>query len=202
VLASLTGELDQTPPRYSAVKVRGRPLYEYARAGVEVETQARRVAVRWIRLVRFAEPLVELELSVSKGTYVRGLAEEIGRELGCGAHLAALRRIRIGTTDIGDAIRLERLEALSEEERLAHVRSVDFLLQDLPRLDLPPSHAQALRHGREIEIGTDLRGPVRLYSDQHFVGLAEARADGSVAAKRLMAKANPWRALSNSAESG
>ena len=132
VVAAFVGEIAQVPPMHSALKKDGKALYEYARAGVEVEREARQVRIHAIRItgVRLEgnEPEVDLEVECSKGTYIRTLGEDIGEALGCGAHLSALRRIRTGGFDASLCVTVEALEAMSEEQRLACVLPTERLL--------------------------------------------------------------------------
>ncbi len=112
VLAAFRGEIEQIPPMYSALKRDGKPLYEYARQGIELERPARRVTIRSLELLEFDGRRAVIDVHCSKGTYIRTLAEDIGRQLGCGAHLTALRRTRVGPFDLEDAIGLEALQAM------------------------------------------------------------------------------------------
>jgi tRNA pseudouridine55 synthase len=116
-----TGDIQQTPPMVSAVKVNGRPLYKLARKGQVVERVARTIVVQEFRLGAFSPPDVEFEVSCSKGTYVRTLCADIGTALGCGAHLYGLRRLRSGKFSVGNAWTLETVKGWSREELLAHV---------------------------------------------------------------------------------
>ncbi len=109
-LKEFTGDIEQTPPIYSAVKVRGKHLYEYARAGESVEIAARKIHVYDLKLIEFAPPVLALEAHVSSGTYIRSLGNDIGERLGVGAYLNSLRRIAIGHLGIKDAISLEVFE--------------------------------------------------------------------------------------------
>ncbi len=117
-LRRFVGTQEQVPPMWSAVKVKGRPLYRYARKGVEVERNPRTVDVHSLSATRIALPFVEFAVACSKGTYVRAIVDGIGRHLGCGAYLTALRRTRIGPYDVEDALTIETLTALAREERV------------------------------------------------------------------------------------
>ena len=140
-LARFTGPIEQRPPMHSALKHQGRALYEYARAGIEVEREPRRVVIHRLDFVERTGDRLVLDVSCSKGTYVRTLAEELGEALGCGAHLAALRRTGSGLLDLRAAVTLERLEALDEAAREALLLPVDALLDDWPVLRLPAEEA-------------------------------------------------------------
>lgn len=128
VLQQFTGAISQVPPMHSALKKDGKALYEYARAGVEVERAARDVTVFELQLALVEPDLLRIVAKVSKGTYIRTLGEDIGLALGCGAHLAALRRIATGPFDVDQCITLAELEALPESERLARLLPVEALL--------------------------------------------------------------------------
>lgn len=133
-LARFTGEIEQVPPMYSALKRDGKPLYKYAREGIEVERAPRRVTIHELRLLSWQEDRFDIEVACSKGTYVRTLAADIGAALGCGAHLSALRRTRIGRFDVSDAITLAALEALAPEARDPCMLPVDALTMADDRL--------------------------------------------------------------------
>ena len=128
-VAGFVGEIDQVPPMHSALKKDGKPLYEYARAGQTVDRAARRVTIHAIDVLatdlEAAEPTVTLRVSCSKGTYIRTLGEDIGEALGCGAHLVALRRTRVGELTLDGAVRLEALDAATEDARIALLAPVD-----------------------------------------------------------------------------
>jgi tRNA pseudouridine55 synthase len=135
--ARFTGEIDQVPPMHSALKRDGKALYEYARAGIEVEREARRVTIHRIDVVDGRGDEWTLDVSCSKGTYIRTLAEDLGEALGCGAHLSALRRTGSGPLALEGAHTLEQLGAMSEAERDAQLQPADALLDGWPivRLD-------------------------------------------------------------------
>ncbi len=131
VQARFSGEIEQTPPMHSALKKDGKPLYEYARAGIEVERSSRSVTIHALDLsLRQDADSTALLMRVrcSKGTYIRTLAQVIGEALGCGAHLTALRRVETGGFCIDACITLEQLEQMPDADRLAHVRPVADLL--------------------------------------------------------------------------
>jgi len=132
----------QLPPMHSALKKDGKALYEYARAGEEVEREARDVVVWTLELGPGESPdTLKLLAKVSKGTYIRTLGEDIGEALGCGGHLTSLRRIATGHFDLSGCITLDRLEALSEEERLSCLKPVDSLLPDHTSITLDADNA-------------------------------------------------------------
>lgn len=116
VLPEFRGEIEQIPPMYSALKRDGKPLYEYARQGIELERPPRRVTIHELELLDFDGMTARLLVDCSKGTYIRTLAQDIGRRLGCGAHLHALRRTRVGPFSITDSISLEALQAMERPQ--------------------------------------------------------------------------------------
>ncbi|TSE35074.1 tRNA pseudouridine(55) synthase TruB [Tepidimonas charontis] len=149
VAQRFTGPITQVPPMYSALKKDGKPLYVYARAGVEVERHPRAVVIHALTLSLAADDPTALRLQVrcSKGTYVRTLAEDIGAALGCGAHLSALRRTATGAFTLDRAITLEALAALSPQERLHHVLPTEVLLRELPVVTLDEADAARFLSG-------------------------------------------------------
>lgn len=179
-LGQFVGVIRQVPPMHSALKRGGRPLYAYARAGIEVEREARTVridALEWLGRIGDA---VSFRVACSKGTYVRTLAEDIGARLGCGAHLAALTRERVGPLCLGDAVSLARLESLDTAARDACILPVDSLVLSLPRLVLVTDLARRLRLGQRIPVDAADAAALRAYGeDGHFLGLV--RIVGGVA---------------------
>ncbi|MCS6764997.1 MAG: tRNA pseudouridine(55) synthase TruB [Candidatus Protistobacter heckmanni] len=149
-LAAFTGEIDQVPPMYSALKKDGKPLYAYARAGETVEREARRVRIHEIDLLALELPTLRIRVRCSKGTYIRTLAEDIGEHLGCGAHLTALRRTAVGALRLEDALTLERLDAAEPAGRAALLAPVDALVADLPRIDLDAVLEGRFRQGQRL----------------------------------------------------
>ncbi|MBL8384939.1 MAG: tRNA pseudouridine(55) synthase TruB [Burkholderiales bacterium] len=181
VLARFRGESEQVPPMHSALKRDGRPLYEYARAGLTLERAPRRIRIESIELLAFDGLTARFRVRCSKGTYVRTLAEDIGRALGCGAHLAALRREAVGALDVASARTLDAIEAMPAATRDDLLLPVDALVADLPRVCLSEGEADRLRHGQAVarpERGPGAGEPARAY-DAHgrFLGLVIGSAD-------------------------
>jgi tRNA pseudouridine55 synthase len=174
VLRDFTGEIQQMPPMYSALKHKGKPLYEYIRNGETVIRAGRNVTIYELVLERFAGDEMEITVRCSKGTYVRTLAEDIGLALGCGAHLQGLRRTAIGRFGVGGAHNLEQMESVTMLEREAFVLPVDSLLQDLPVLELDAVQVTRIAQGQRLAVEVALPdGKVRLYGAGHFVGIAD-----------------------------
>lgn len=188
VFKRFVGEILQTPPMYSAVKRGGRPLYKLARAGQELPRTPRKVFVRELRLVGFDGTEIGISVTCSKGTYVRVLAEDIGRELGCGACLSGLRRTAVGAFCLSSgAVTLERLERLTPEEREALLLPADALVATLPRFDLDAGEAGRMRRGQPVERAeARAAGLARVYGpDREFLGVAEITTSGRIVPRRL-----------------
>lgn len=188
VLYRFVGEISQTPPMYSALKHQGKALYEYARAGVEIERQPRAVKIYHLALDTLTGSAAVITVTCSKGTYIRTLAEDIGKALGCGAHLTQLRRITTGGFDLKESVTLEQLEAMTLEQRDMHVLPADIMLQHLPALTLDVDSAFYLSRGQSVwKSGTLPQGYLRLYTESgRFLGLGELDVDGKVAPRRLV----------------
>lgn len=182
-----TGEIDQVPPMHSALKREGRALYEYARAGIEVEREPRRVTLHSIVIVDWQHDQLTLDVRCSKGTYIRTLAEDIGEALGCGAHLSALRRTASGPLTLDGAVTLEQLTALTEPERDALLRPADALLADCPMVRLNDEDAGRFLSGvrRRLPLADATR--VRVYGPEAraFLGSGHIAA-GELISTRLL----------------
>ena len=193
VLARFHGEIEQVPPMYSALKHQGRKLYELAREGKSIERAARRVTVYDARLAAFEGSAFELEVTVSKGTYVRTLAEDIGRALGSGAHISVLRRLATGPFGAEGMLTLEALTALPDQDaREATLLPVDILVAHLPRLEVDADAARRLTHGQSARADTGglaVGDTARLYCDEAFLGLGAVTTPQEVAPKRLLSTA-------------
>ncbi len=192
-MARFTGEIEQVPPMYSAIKQGGKSLYKLARAGVEVERAPRRVTVREFRLVSLDGDRLAVEIACSKGTYIRSLAHDLGEALGCGAHVTELRRLAVGGLRVEDATTLDALAAQpASEARAALLKPVDTMLTGLPAVELTPLAAHYLRQGQTVTARHGLAlGWVRLYEPERgFLGLGEVMDDGRVAPRRLLATAS------------
>jgi tRNA pseudouridine55 synthase len=185
-LARFVGSIVQIPPRHAALKYRGRNYYEYAREGIDIPRVAREIIIHELALDRWNPPDAELTVRCGKGTYVRVLAEDLGAALGCGGHLAALRRVASGGFDVGNALSLEGLEALDDAARDARLLPVDALLSTLPRLELDAADAWRLGCGQAIAHSDLPDGDYRAYAAGRFLGVARANT-GALRARRLLA---------------
>ncbi len=170
VFATFRGAYDQRPPAYSAVKVAGERAYRRARRGEPVAPPPRRVEVTELELARFELPDVAFRATVSGGTYLRGLARDVGAALGCGAHLAALTRTRVGPYRLADAVAPEKVEA-------GDVRDPAVLLRELPRRELDPAGCDAVMHGRPVPSEAADEGPVALFAAGRLIAVAERQGD-------------------------
>jgi tRNA pseudouridine55 synthase len=190
VLQRHKGEILQVPPMYSALKHNGTPLYKHARAGREIERSPRKVMIGRLDLIEARAAELTVRVSCSKGTYIRVLAEDIGRALGCGGCLAALRRERVGTFQVSSAVSFDRLEALNLEEREALLLPCDASLTSLPRLELDAKGSRRLSQGQPVEhVQATAPGLARIYGpDREFLGVAEVPAPGRIVPKRLTAR--------------
>jgi tRNA pseudouridine55 synthase len=155
VLTGFRGPIAQIPPMHSALKRDGKPLYEYARAGITLEREARHITIHELTLLDYAAPYLKLRVRCSKGTYIRVLGEDIGSALGCGAHLNALRRIGVGDLTLDGCITLEALAACPEADRTSLLMPVDGLLSSFPAIRLPALLAQRFAHGQRLSLGKE-----------------------------------------------
>ena len=195
VLAGFLGSIDQLPPMYSAVKHAGERLYKLARQGIEVERTPRRIQIFSLDLLACELPEIELEVHCSKGTYVRTLAEDIGRELGCGGHVSQLRRTGVGPylETVVPFVTLDQVRDLAEEEGAAPrldalLLPLDSALGHWPALRLSADAAFYLQQGQAVLVPrAPTEGLVRLYDvSEHFLGVGEILDDGKVQPKRLV----------------
>ena len=192
VLPRFTGPIKQVPPMYSALKKDGQPLYKLARAGEVVEREPRSVTIHRLQLLALDADRASLHVACSKGTYVRTLAEDIGAALGCGAHVAELRRTQAGPFSLPQAITLAQLEEAFEaggnEALDAFLLPVDSGLQDWPQVHLSEHSAYYWLHGQPVRApGAPAFGSVRVYDHQgQFIGIGDMTDDARVAPRRLI----------------
>jgi len=191
LLPCFRGAISQVPPMYSALKRDGKPYYEYAREGVELERSPRQVTIHSIRWTQIQWPQATLEVSCSKGTYIRVLAEDIGTRLGCGAHLAGLRRTEVGHLNLSQAFSLESIQG-NLLEHSAYVLPVDALLQTLPHLTVDEGQAKRLEMGQRVPLNLPhIEALVRIYrataAPHNFMGTGDWRS-GVLHPKRLISQ--------------
>ncbi len=198
ILDTFTGEIEQTPPYYSAVKYKGKPMYRWTRQGKKIPREKRIIQIYDIKIISFnqqTEPHLTLEISCSKGTYIRTLAADIGKIAGCGAVLSDLRRLEVGPFNVSDSLTLIEIEAAKNtgfHEEL--VKPIDVALGQFPALELTDMQIESLKNGKIIMAEStghndfaSLEGPLRFY-DYHgnFKGLAAAcNVDGNIGLKTL-----------------
>lgn len=187
-LKKMVGDILQVPPMYSALKHGGKALYEYARDGVEITREARPVRIHDITLERFEGNQFEIVVSCSKGTYIRTLAEDIGKLLGCGAHLGGLRRLTTAHFHLDDAVTIEQLEQMSLEQRDEALLGADAAIEELPQVTIDADSAFYLLRGQEVwKSGLSIEGVFRIYNEQgDFLGIGEQTSRGAIAPKRLL----------------
>ena len=191
-LARFEGPIMQVPPMFSALKHKGERLYKLAHQGLEVEREPRAITIHHIKLLDYREAELELDIRCSKGTYIRTLAEDVGKELGCGAHVQTLRRIGSGPYTDAHMLALAQLEHAAEagtaglDELLL---GIDTIVQDMPAVYLVDSVAYYLCQGQPVTVPhAPTRGLLRIYNeDKRFLGVGEVLPDGRVAPKRLVA---------------
>lgn len=182
------GEISQIPPMYSALKHEGKALYEYARAGVEIERKSRIITIHNITQNMFEHTVASITVTCSKGTYIRTLAEDIGSVLGCGAHLIGLRRTATANYNIAQGLTLEQFEAMTAEQRETALLPLDSAVLHLPDITLDADSGFYLQQGQAIwQSGKIPLGLIRLYDEQaKFLGLGEQQSDGKITPKRLV----------------
>lgn len=177
VLKTFVGEIEQTPPPYSAVKVQGRKAYEMARKGEEVNLEPRKITVHHLEVLEWAPPEAVIDVHCSSGTYVRSLANDLGEKLGCGAYLVGLRRTKSGRFSLRDAVPLRKLqEAFTAGNWYQYLIPAAEALGDWPAIELSPDDVEGVRHGHRVpaDTGTEIGSKVRGVSTQgELVALME-----------------------------
>lgn len=202
-LERFRGATKQVPSMYSALKYQGRPLYEYARQGIEVPREARDITVYELLFIRHEGLELELEIHCSKGTYIRSIIDDLGEMLGCGAHVTFLRRLQVATYPIERMVTLEQLNSLLEqcqaEERVPSelldplLMPMDSAVQHFPEVNLLPTVASYVKQGQPVQAAqAPSEGMVRITEgdERHFIGIGEIAEDGRVAPRRLVVE-NP-----------
>jgi tRNA pseudouridine55 synthase len=190
VAMSFKGDILQVPPMYSALKKDGQPLYKLARQGIEIERPARPVTIHDINFISYEQGVMTLDVSCSKGTYIRSLIQDIGDKLGCGAHVIELRRTGFAHLDISETIKFCELEALVTEDYHqldAHIFPSENMLPNIQDASLDVQQTIDIKFGRAIK--SDQLGDqhtVKLFNPDHeFLGVGELSKDGVIAPKRL-----------------
>jgi tRNA pseudouridine55 synthase len=196
VLKQFTGVIEQIPPMFSAVKINGKPLYKLARRGIEIDRQPRQVTISQLTIIEFNETSFTLDVHCTKGTYVRALADDIGNALGCGGHVAVLRRVAVAPYQQTKMFTLDELIAIHAEHGLTVLRRcllpIETSAQNFPSIKLSAAAAFYIRTGHPVmtsQIKT--KGLIRIFADDgSFLGIGEMLEDGRVTPKRLINSAN------------
>lgn len=186
VLQQFVGETQQIPPMYSALKKQGRPLYELARKGIEVERDARPITIEAIQLLSFTENSVTLDVTCSKGTYIRVLGEDIAKALGTYGHLTYLHRIQTGHFELIPSYTIEYLEGLTEQEREALLLPVYAPVQHFTQIQVPEGRAEYFSRGMESNIDHAAEAQVLVFDGEKCLGLAEINERKRLIPKRVL----------------
>tara|TARA_B100000795_G_scaffold144590_1_gene108273 strand:- start:385 stop:1290 length:906 start_codon:yes stop_codon:yes gene_type:complete len=191
ILKNFIGAIDQLPPMFSALKHKGKPLYLYAREGINIPRPKRKILIHEIELLDYQGDELRLKIKCSKGTYIRTLAEDIGDKLNVGAYLLELNRTGIGSLSIDSAVKIEQIEEIKEQERVKLLLPVDELLSSFQKLILNCNDTTAIKDGKIIDQSGKTPGFYRLYEVKNeFIGLGEIDKIGKLKAKRLISLKN------------
>ena len=191
ILKNFIGPIDQLPPMFSALKHKGKPLYLYAREGINIPRPKRKILIHEIELLDYQGDELRLKIKCSKGTYIRTLAEDIGDKLNVGAYLLELNRSGIGSLSIDSAVKIEQIEEIKEQERVKLLLPVDELLSSFQKLILNCNDTTAIKDGKIIDQSGKTPGFYRLYEvKDEFIGLGEIDKIGKLKAKRLISLKN------------
>ena len=189
-LEQFRGDILQVPTMFSALKHNGKPLYEYARAGITVEREARPITIFGINFIEYQAPSLTLEVHCSKGTYIRTLVDDLGEVLGCGAHVTVLRRTAVADYPAEKMMTWDALQALAEQGDLdQHLLPIDTAVSKLPALKLNAEQSKGIGFGQRVKFANEakLRGQVRLFSDKNiFLGVALIDDNNVIRPQRLI----------------
>ena len=189
-LEQFRGDILQVPTMFSALKHNGKPLYEYARAGITVEREARPITIFEINFIEYQAPSLTLEVHCSKGTYIRTLVDDLGEVLGCGAHVTVLRRTAVADYPTEKMMTWDALQALAEQGDLdQHLLPIDTAVSKLPALKLNAEQSKGIGFGQRVKFANEakLRGQVRLFSDKNiFLGVALIDDNNVIRPQRLI----------------
>ncbi|RSH09901.1 tRNA pseudouridine(55) synthase TruB [Acinetobacter baumannii] len=185
-LEKFRGDIQQVPPMYSALKKEGKPLYELARKGIEIERETRPVTIYALELIEFTENSITLDVTCSKGTYIRVLGEDIGEVLGCGGHLTMLHRIQTGHFELIPSYTIEYLESLMEEQREALLLPVYAPIDHFLKIQVPEGREKYFCNGLESNIDHSAEAEVLVFSGERCLGLAEITDKKRLVPKRIL----------------
>lgn len=186
ILAQFRGDIQQVPPMYSALKKDGRPLYELARKGIEIEREARPITISAIELLSFTPSSITLDITCSKGTYIRVLGENIAQAMGTFGHLTYLHRIKTGHFDLIPEYTIEYLESLTEQEREALLLPVYAPVAHFPQIQAPEGRAEYFSRGMESNIEHEAAAEVLVFDGEKCLGLAEITDKKRLVPKRVL----------------
>ena len=193
VLPAFRGEILQVPTMFSALKHQGKPLYEYARAGITVEREARPITIFELKFIEYQAPFLTLEVHCSKGTYIRTLVDDLGEKLGCGAHVTMLRRLAVADYPQAKMMSLADLQKLAETQPLAELDKLllpmDSAVSTLSKLPLNAEQTKAIGFGQRVKFDNEqqIYGQVRLFSDSElFLGVADVDQNNVIRPSRLV----------------
>lgn len=185
-LEKFRGDIQQVPPMYSALKKEGKPLYELARKGIEIERETRPVTIHALELIEFTENSITLDVTCSKGTYIRVLGEDIGEVLGCGGHLTMLHRIQTGHFELIPSYTIEYLESLMGEQREALLLPVYAPIDHFLKIQVPEGREKYFCNGLESNIDHSAEAEVLVFSGERCLGLAEITDKKRLVPKRIL----------------
>ncbi|HEC05066.1 MAG TPA: tRNA pseudouridine(55) synthase TruB [Thiothrix sp.] len=187
ILSHYRGSITQIPPMYSALKHQGKPLYELARQGIEIERKQRHVTIHQLELLSFTDTTLELKVECSKGTYIRTLVEDIGNSLGCGAFVSMLHRTQVNPFDNKDMISWDAVETLEGNDLDNLLLPIDSGLSQFPEITLDDKQSVALLHGQAIQIAVPDASYIRIYNQKRvFLGMGIPDGDNVLKPKRIM----------------
>lgn len=197
-LDTFRGDIMQVPSMYSALKHKGQPLYKYAREGITIEREARPITVYEINQLRFAGNEVDLDIHVSKGTYIRTIVDDLGELLGCGAHVSMLRRTQVADYPFDKMVTIEQLEALIEQAKESDISPYELLdplllemdsaVKNYPEVNLTAEMGDYILHGQPVQVfgaPSDTIVRITVGDDHTFIGVGQMNYDGLIAPKRL-----------------
>ena len=187
-LKSFIGLSKQTPPMFSALKYNGQPLYKLAREGVKIERQEREINISELILLNYSKNIIKIEVTCSKGTYIRTLAEDIANKLGMDGYLIELRRTKIGKLNINEAFSIENISTLSSDKRKSCIKPTEVLVDKYPKLILLDSEVDFIKNGQPIKLKKKLNTEIyTLFTKSKvFIGLGEIDSNNLLKVVRLI----------------
>jgi tRNA pseudouridine55 synthase len=187
-LKSFIGLSKQTPPMFSALKYNGQPLYKLAREGVKIERQEREINILELILLNYSKNIIKIEVTCSKGTYIRSLAEDIANKLGMDGYLTELRRTKIGKLNINEAFSIENISTLSSDKRKSCIKPTEVLVDRYPKLSLLDSEVDFIKNGQPIKLKKKLNTEIyTLFTKSKvFIGLGEIDSNNLLKVVRLI----------------